>query len=165
MPRISRRDALGAVGFTALAGVAAAAVAKPDAQVAEVLPTTHTDDAELIAIGREAANLIEQRKPLEARWWALPQDSGSRRKETPEHVELHAVGDAMEPIDARLNELADRAMELRATTPKAWIAKARLVRREMEAEFVTNGAIDVDEMQPAGRLTWSLLDDLLGEVA
>ena len=158
--RPTRRSLLVRAGGLVLAGVAAVAVARPDAAPVEVLSA---DDAELIAIGREAAALIEQYRPLEARWWALPQGSGSSRKGTQEHVEFHAAADAMAPIDARLNKLADRVMELRATTRETWIVKARLIRREMQTEFVTNGAIELDEMQPSGRLTWSLLDDLLGE--
>ena len=157
----TRRALMGNAGVAALATVL---ITTPNAQAIEPVSVNPHPDAELIAIGREAADLIEQRKPLEVRWWALPRDSGSRRKGTPEQVELHAVGDAMEPIDARLDELADRAMELRATTREGWIAKARLIRREMQTECVTEGAIEVDEMQPSGRLTRSLLDDLLGEV-
>ena len=154
----SRRELMSAAGFTALAGIAAAAIAAPDTAPVEALPT---DDAELIAIGREAAALVEQRRPLEARWWALPKGCG-RLKGSPGHVELTAVSDAMTPLDDRLSELADQAIELRATTPDGWIAKAHLIRHEMEVEYVTDGVVELDMMQPHDRVMWSLLGDLVG---
>ena len=75
------------------------------------------------------------------------------------------MAEALEPIDNRLNELVDRAIEFRATAREACSAKAHLIRREMKTGFVTDGVIEVNELQPASRLTWSLLEDLLGKAA
>ena len=154
----TRRDMMGAAGFTALAGIAAVAIAKPDAQAAAA-PTT--DDAELVAIGREAADLLEQRKPLEARWWALSPATGFRTKGGPDHDEMNAVSDAIQPIDERLEALSDRAMALRATTRNAWIAKARLIRHEIAINNVCSGVMDFEEMPFSERLAWSLVGDLI----
>ncbi len=159
--RKSRRDVLGAAGFTALAGIAAVAIAKPDAGAAAGPAALHPDDAELIAIGREVAELIERRRPLEARWWALPTIDIPRTAGLPGADEPDAVAAAMEPIDNRLDELSDRVLELRATTREAWIAKARLIRHEITISNVSGGEIEFEGMPLSERITWSLLDDLL----
>ncbi len=61
MARMTRRGILGGgAAAAAVTGLAGAARGQP--------PSLEGADAELIAIGREAADLIEQRRPLEARW-------------------------------------------------------------------------------------------------
>ena len=160
--RKSRRDVLGAAGFTALAGIAAVAIAKPDASAEAAPAALYPDDAELIAIGREAAELIERRKPLEARWWALPpMAGGARRRGTPSEREMNAVARAMEPIDARLDALTERALDLHATCRESLVAKALLVRHDMAISHAGRGQVDLDGMHSGERITWSLLDDLL----
>lgn len=162
MGRTTRRDLLGAgVGtFTFLTGIGAIAIAKPDAQAVEVLPAPR-DDAELIIIGREAVALIEDRRPLEARWWALP--AGTRQYDNAQREELTAVSEAVLPIDDRLSELSDRAVVLRASSREAMIAKAHLLRHEMEVVHVTAGVLDTEMFDPHEATVWSLLEDLLGE--
>ncbi|NPD68299.1 hypothetical protein HN018_19330 [Lichenicola cladoniae] len=161
MARTTRRDLLGAgVGtFTFLTGIAAVANAKPDTQAGEAVPTPR-DDAELIIIGREAADLIEKRRPLEARWWALPADT--RQYDNAQRAELYAVSEAMQPIDDRLSELSDRSVVLRAFSRAAMIAKAHLIRHEMEVVHVTAGVLDPEMFDPHEAIVWSLLEDLLG---
>ena len=149
MARMTRRGVLGGgVAVAAVAGIAA-----PQAVASS------PDDAELIAIGREAADLVEQRKPLEVRWWALPRTSG--RTDSPHRTELHAISYAMEPIDTRLQELADRAMQIQATSRAGFIAKAHLARHEMKVAHVSDGELDIEEFNADERLVWGLLDDLL----
>ena len=76
---------------------------------------------------------------------------------------MNTVGDAIGLIDDRLTELSDRAVELRATTREGQIAKAHLIRHEMEMEYVTSGVLEHDTMQPHDKIVWSLLSDMLGE--
>ena len=64
----TRRNLISAAGFTAMIGIAAMSIAKPDASAVKVLPTARTDDADLVATGLETVALTEQRKPLEERW-------------------------------------------------------------------------------------------------
>ena len=155
MSRTTRRDLLGAAGGSALAGIATVAVAKPD------LPPP---DAELIAIGCEAAALLDQRKPLDARWWAIPQCAGGRRaKGSPEAREVDAIAAALEPIDSRLDELQDRALLLPATTREGMAVKALLIRHELRLNYTFHGHLDLDALDPGQQLTLTLLDDLLGE--
>ena len=156
----TRRVMMGNAGMAALAAIAAVAITAPDAPAVAVLPTPRGDDAELVAIGRETAAVLDQRKPLDVRWWGLPPDASKRG--TASNIELMAVADALEPIDNRLQQLSDRMLELRATTREAWIAKARLIRREIESCNVTEGVIDFDGMPDSERLAWSLAEDLLG---
>ena len=163
MARPTRRSLLGAAGGTVLAGIGAITPGRPDAQAAEV---TRADDEALIVIGREAAALVERRKPLDVRWWALPPMAGVSRKGTPSDVELHLVAEAMEPIDERLEALSDRMLELRATTRDAWIAKAVLIRHEIAINNTTRegsgGKLALEAMPFTERLALSLIDDLLG---
>ena len=121
--------------------------------------TVTPDDAELIAIGREADALLTERKPLQARWWALPAWTlpGSA-----EHAELNAIGDAIEPIDARLEVLGDRAMTLRATSRDAMAVKAKLIRHDLSVCHVHDRAVAFEAMEPSQRLAWSLVEDLVG---
>lgn len=158
-PRSARRKHR---GFTTLTGIATVAIAKPDAQPDEVLLAPQ-DDAELIAMGREAAALIEKRRPLEARWWAVPADSG--RRDHSQRAELHAVSEAMQPIDDRLFEMSDRSVVLRASSREAMIAKAHLLHHEMEVVHVTGGALDIEMFESHERLAWSMIEDLLGAAA
>lgn len=153
MARMTRRGILGG-------GVAAAAITSLSGS-AGTQPAPATEDAKLIAIGREAADLIEQRKPLEARYWALPSTSG--REDSPHQAELHVVSDAMQPIDERLDDLTDRALDLSATTREGMAAKAHLIRYEMRIYHTTGGQMDLAELDFHDRLTWTLLHDLLGE--
>ncbi len=160
--RPSRRDFLAAAGFTALAGISAVAIAKPDRPAfASLAPAG--DDAELVAIGREAAELIEQRKPREARWWALPRVTDPAEwKISGFSVQAHAIANAMEPIDERLEILTKRAMALRATCQEAMAAKARLIRHDIAISHMTDGKVDFETMEAHGRMAWSLFDDLPG---
>ncbi|NPD68912.1 hypothetical protein HN018_02925 [Lichenicola cladoniae] len=119
-----------------------------------------SDDAELMAIGREAASLIEKRRPLEARWWSLP--AGTRQYDNAQREELTEVSEAMQPIDDRLSDLSDRSLVLRASSREAMIAKAHLIRHEMEVVHVTAGVLDPEMFDPHEAIVWSLLEDLLG---
>ena len=65
----SRRELLSAAGFTALAGIATVAIAKPDAQAAEVLPTAHGADAQLLALHDQFMGLQAQLDAIDAGEW------------------------------------------------------------------------------------------------
>ncbi|NPD69323.1 hypothetical protein HN018_22755 (plasmid) [Lichenicola cladoniae] len=152
----SRRELLKGGAISALVGVATVVLTAPAS-------ADRGADAELIAIGREAVALIEKRKPLEARWWAIP--TGGDYNDPAIKTELDTVSDAMVPIDDRLSEMADRAVELRAHSREAMIAKAWLVHHEMKVVHVSDGVVDTDRFEPHELLAWSLLEDLLGAAA
>lgn len=158
----SRRDLLSAGIFTGLTGIGIAAFAKPDTEPAKGAHRERpSSDAQLIAIGREVATLLDQRKPLEAQWWALPSDT---RSHTPDQARtLNAVSEALQPIDDRLDELIDCAIPLRAGGLSAMSAKAMLIRYEMEISHVTEGEMDLGGLEPHERVMWSLLADLTEE--
>ena len=151
----TRRAMLGsAAGFTVLAGIAAATIAKPDTPAVEVPPASRGDDAELIAIGREAAALLDQRKLLAVQFWALP--AGPAKGD-----ELEAVANAMEPIDGRLDALTNHAMTLRSTSRKAMAVKARLIGHDLYVCHAHGGEMAFEAMEPSQRLAWSLVEDLV----
>ena len=142
-----------AAGFTVLAGIAAAAIAKPDNLSGMMPPVPSPNDAELIAIGREAAVLFDQRKPLAARWWTM----------SAEHPDLEAVADAMRPIDERLDELTQQAYDLPASTRDGMAVKARLIQYQMRLiHNDEHGEVEFVSMDPGERLAWSLTEDLVG---
>ena len=155
MGRLTRRGLFHTTGCTTLAGLAAAVVGS-EARAMETMPATDQPDAELIAIGHEATDLIEQRKPLEARWWAIPKPSSGRFSPAA-NLEAEAVSDALQPIDKRLEALSDRAIDLQAITHEGRAAKARLIRHEIRICNVTEGRLDLEEMAFVERMTWSLL--------
>ncbi len=156
----TRRAMMGNASMAALAGIAGVAIVMPGAQAVEVLPASVVGDAALLTIEREAVTLIERRKPLEARWWAVSNEPN--KWTTAVAAEAQAVADALEPIDDRLEELIDRALELSATTREGMVAKARLIRREMRLHHSSYGVMEFDAMDPDERLAWSLAEDLLG---
>ena len=154
MSRATRRDLLGAGAFTALTGIAAAAIARPD-NLSGMAATITPDDAELIAIGREAAVLLDQRKPLAAQFWALP--AGPAKGD-----ELEAIANAMEPIDERMDVLIGRAVTLKASGREAMAAKARLIGYDIWCCHSQSGVLDPEDLGHYDRLTWSLVEDLVG---
>ena len=160
MAGTSRRAVLSASATAALASIAGAAATLPSIAAAEAAQGAHPD-AELIAIGREAASLIEQRKPLEARWWALPAEHCD--PDSFHAAESDAVCAAMRPIDNRLDDLLGRALELPAATPEGMAAKAHLIRYEMRIHNSFRGDMDLSELDQHEQLVWALLHDLLGE--
>ena len=152
----TRRALMGNAGMAALAGIAGAAIVMPD-KLSGMMPSAPSPDAELIAIGREANALLEQRRPLAARWWTMSE----------RHPDLEAVANAMEPIDERLDDLTQRARELPATTREGMGVKGRLIQHQLRLIHNDDeGAVEFVSMDPGARLAWSLAEDLLGaEVA
>jgi hypothetical protein len=123
----------------------AAALATP-ALAAGVNP-----DAELIAIGREAAPLVDEFDRYTAAFFALPDgDPGIKR-----------AGHAGDRSYDRLRELVAQAMPLRAATLNGLAAKAILLRHLMLLEFGERHVFVSDETDLTD-LTWSLVSDLAG---
>lgn len=132
-------------GFLAgAAGMAAATV--PLAAQAGVHP-----DAELIAIGQEAAPLAAKFRANAAAFFAL--GAG--------HPDLQRVADLNDAPCERLDELVARAMQLRASSLEGCAAKAVLLRHTMLMEFGERMDFLSDGRGMTG-LSWSLVNDLLG---
>ena len=134
----TRRDLMGVAGFTALAGIAAVAIAKPDAQAVEVVPVAHNPDAPLLA--------------LCARFLALQADIDAiEGEEGPDHQDqLDGLIDAqvliLDEIDD-LDAISLDGMRQRARVVMAWYGGSR----GLEATH-----LDWHRIQP-------LFRDLLGE--
>jgi hypothetical protein len=140
-----RALALGVGAFASVGLTAGAAATVADA----ALPSPHPD-AELIAMGREAAPLIAEAERLAAQWFALPPGP---------NPDLHRIAAAEEPIVNRLEELFDRALELPAITHDGLRAKAILVQHEMRTQNRVDGELVFDGAGSEG--AWALIDDLL----
>ena len=119
-----------------------------------VLASAGDPDAELIAIGREAAPLVAEFDRSTAVFFALPDGD-------PAIEEVARAGDR--PFD-RLSELAVQAATLRAATLNGLAAKAILLRHLMLTEFGERHVFVSDETDLTD-LTWSLVCDLAGSVA
>ena len=108
-------------------------------------------DAELIAIGQEAAPLSAKFQANLAAFFAL--GSG--------HPDLQRVADLNDAPCERLDEMVARATQLRASSLEGCAAKAVLLRHIMlmdfgeRMDFVSDGRNVTD-------LSWSLVNDLLG---
>ena len=100
----SCRELLSAAGFTALAGIAAVAIAKPDAQAVEVLPIAHGADAELIA-------LHDQFMVLQAQLDAI--DAGEEHP-TDDQLDniIHAQADLLEDMHSLLRKVGEALADL-----------------------------------------------------
>lgn len=128
MPRTTRRDLMSAAGFTALAGIAAVAIGKPDAQAADapspVLASGslspqagENPDAELIG-------LCEQVIALEQQWGAETLRSGNWIPTDPRYKASQAEQDRL----AALSEpLIDRIYGLPTHTLTGFRARARAI--------------------------------------
>ena len=145
--RPMRRDLLGAVSFTALAGIAAVTIARPDMQN-PTSPTLQANDAELIAIGRPDASLLD----LSDQFMAL-------------QVEIDAVNarlidttdEDMDTVVSRQSRIMDEMDRLTATTLAGHRARAATLEkwysRGREGEF--DSVVEWDRIGP-------LFRDLLG---
>ena len=117
MARTTRRDLLSAGGFTALAGVAGIAFAKPDTQAAQVVPVAHDADAELIG-------LCEQVIALERQWGA----EAERGAEFVPSDPRYAASDAeIDRISALAEPLIERIYDLPTHTLAGFRARARAI--------------------------------------
>ena len=145
MARTTRRDLLSAGGFTVLAGVAAVAIAKPDAQAIETAPVVHEPDAALIAICRRISAIDDE----------LSATFAGRDYNDPEEVRLEAVrADLMD----EQGELLAETHDLHATTLEGHRARARTYLRYYEGVEQTGqiGGYMNDQM------VWLLVRDLAG---
>ncbi len=118
MARTTRRDLLGAGGFTALAGIAAVAIAKPDAQTVEVLPTAPGhggDDAKLVA-------LCSQFMALQAQLVAMGAATVPVRTDGPEHGP--GRDGVIDGLTDRQADILDKMHDLTATTLAGHRARA-----------------------------------------
>ena len=148
MSRPSRRELLGAAGFTMLTGVAAAAIAQPDAPPpAEAVSAGHSD-AELIALcGRFLA--LEDR--ISATFANRPFGDPEETRQEAARNSLHDEQEALLP-----------ALHLsKAVTVEGHRARARLMLRLRDRLR--------DRGQPGGywddQVAWLLVRDLVGERA
>ena len=114
--RPSRRELLGAAGFTALAGIAAVSIAKPDAQAVEVVPVAHDPDGPLMAL---CARFLE----LQANIDAIDGEEG------PDHQDqLDGLIDAQVPTLDEIDDLdavSLEGMRQRARVVMAWYDGSR----------------------------------------
>jgi len=106
-------------------------------------------DAELIAIGHEAAGLSEEYERHIVAYFALPKDS----------PDLQRVSELADPAYDRLQVLFDRAADVEAKTIRGVAAKARLLRHELLTSYRVDGEFVPDN--PAIALALSLADNLL----
>ena len=134
----SRRDLISAAGFTALAGIAAVAIAKPDAEAVEVLPTAHGADARLIA-------LHDQFMVLQ-----VEIDAINAHKRT-------VTDDEMDSIVCEQADLLEEMHSLVVTTPEGHLARARVFVAwyAIEEDKRSDSEIDHDRL-------WPILRDLIG---
>ena len=136
-----RRELLGAVGLGGLAAVAAAGLARPDQPA---IPAQASPDAELITLCGCFNDLERQ----------IIATFGSLGDEDAEDVLREPLQEAQQPLFARI-------MDLRATTIAGHQARADMLRLwhdQVEADGRPDGYW-------AGRMTWALVRDVLGEAA
>jgi hypothetical protein len=139
----TRRSALGFSAAAIVAGLTVPALAIP--------PTRPNPDAELVAIGREAATLVDEFNRCSAAFFTLPDGDPT----------LVRAADAGDPSFFRLEELVTQVTPLRATTLIGLAAKAILLRHLIILEFGTGGVFVSDDT-PLTDLMWSLTYDLAG---
>ena len=136
----SRRDLLGAGAFTALAGIAAVAIAKPDTRVGAALPAPH-QDAELIALGERFLDLERQ---VRINHRTLLEDE--------------PCDAANEPLEAEQKAILGRMHGLRATTLEAHRMRARVAFAFSPELKEEGGPGDYNNQQ----MIWLLVRDLVG---
>ena len=135
----SRRELLSAAGFTALAGIAAVAIAKPDAQAVEVLPTARSADAQLLALHDQFMVLQAQLEAINAHTRTVTDDE----------------------MDSLICEQADLLEDMHlhtVTTPAGHRARARVFVAwyGMQGGKQSHSEIDHDRL-------WPILRDFVGE--
>jgi hypothetical protein len=151
-PLPARRAFMTGTAYATIAALGAAGVLYTKADAATPHP-----DAELIAIGQEAAPLIAEYRAIYARFFALPHGH-------PDHGTIADEGDA--PSE-RIAVLLTRANELRATTVAGARAKALLAADDIFWQHAGGGVLEVDQFDEGELLVWGLVTDLLamGEAA
>ena len=140
----SRRELMTAAGFTALAGIAAAAIATPDAVAVE-----HGADAALIAL---CNRFIDLERQLRASYDRQPQGISCQEEGAIEDRER-------KPIRAEQEDLVASIIEARATTLDGFRARARaLVAYDQQGwadEEISHGPFP-------GGMNFALVRDLIG---
>ena len=130
MARATRRDLLGAASFTALAGIAAVSIAKPDAQAeaVEVTSAAPDPDGPLIALCDRFLALqaaVDLTYDVELREFALAKEEGRSSERL---IALEKEGDTKrDPWFTEQSELLDEIGEMRATTLAGQRARARVL--------------------------------------
>ncbi len=143
MTRTTRRDLLGAAGFTALAGVAAVSIARPDAQAVEVAPVVAHPDAELIA---ECAAF----DVLERRYRATFDGVQTNEEWNAGDAERDRIHDQQELHYERITTMEAKTLEgLRAKARTAALENPELLKE--------------DQGSRGGNLMLSIISDLIGE--
>lgn len=146
MAHTSRRDLLSAGAMTALAGVAAITLAKPDAQAAEALPAGLHPDAELIDL---CGQIVEFE-----RLWGIESDKSSDL--VPGHPARVVARADMDRLSALQNPIADRLYDLPTHTLDGFRARARAI---MAGDYGT-----MEDNQDYRGMLYALMRDL-AEVA
>ncbi|NPD68913.1 hypothetical protein HN018_02920 [Lichenicola cladoniae] len=142
MSRTTRREVLGAGAFTAMFGIAAAAIAKPDVQVSAAVPLQ--PDGELIAL---CSRFDDLERKMEATYYLGPYSEAKELAAEAQQASLHAEQD----------ELLEQITPIRATTLAGFQARARTLvfwNKEIERKG-ENG-------DWSNRMVWALVRDLNG---
>ena len=137
---LSRREFLDGAGFTALAGIAAAALASPDVTLRR--RPARRAEPELVRLARAYEARTGELTALIGRHGAVHGDPELSRTTAEEQVAL---------LDKRF-DLAEEMVDLVAITPAELAAKAAVVRDQLGY---------IGEPDPEDALVWSLLGDLL----
>ena len=157
----TRRALMGSVGVAALAGIAAVAIAKPDAQAVEVVPVAHNPDGPLLAL---CARFLELQAAIDVTYDRETEEHEVAQKEGRSSARLMAMEKAhdveREPWVSEQRTLLEDIGDISATTLPGQRARARVLmawyslhRRGAEGAGV---AIDWYDLEP-------LFRDLLGE--
>ena len=159
--RPSRRELLGAAGFCGLAGIAALAISKPDAQAVEVLPAAQTADARLLAL---CDRFLVLQAALDASYAQELEQHDALKKQGALYKQLNALemeGEAQRtPLQDEQVELLDQISDLTAATLPGQQARARVL---MAWYALGNGCSG----EHSSTIEWGhlapLFRDLLGE--
>ncbi len=130
-------------------GILCLGAAAPLAALAPIAPGL--PDAVHVALGAEHARLTAALAPLEAAFFAASSDDGA---------ELQRLSGTMQPLNRRLDAIADELVEMPAVSLAGWQAKAAALRHQMMI-FAHRGVLNPADLEPAERLAWELAGDLL----
>ena len=128
MARLSRRSLIGSAGFTALAGIAAVSIAKPDAQAVEVLPVTHDPDGPFLAL---CARFLELQAAIDVTYNREEEEYRLMKRQGVSNKKLCALekqGDAeRDPWQSEQHDLLEQISEITAVTLAGQRARARVL--------------------------------------
>lgn len=145
----SRRELLGAAGFTALTGLAAVTIAVPDTQAVEVLPTPRRDDAGMLALSNRFLHLEAQIVASYDREAALFNAAAADGATSKQLVALEQRGEVeRNPWTDEQREVLTDLSDMSASTLEGQRARARVLiawysLREKSAHYVGMDGKDI----------------------